>query len=107
MGLARLPPVVRRTYERDRQQGLAPEQSGVFSLFNASYFMAELQEARLWERLEAARVAGRAADGPSADTTSDLWLEAETLRAVVSAGATEAQPLDDEMLGMWRNRQQL
>jgi hypothetical protein len=83
------------------------QKSGVFSLFNASYFMAELLEARLWERLEAARGAGRTADDPSSDTTSDLWLEAETMRAVVSAGAAEAQPLDDALLGTWRNQQQL
>ena len=36
------PPIVRRTHERDRQQGLAPEQSGVYALFKGSYFMAEL-----------------------------------------------------------------
>ena len=52
LGLERLPPIVRRTHERDRQQGLAPEQSGVFALFRGGYFLAELQEARLWERLE-------------------------------------------------------
>jgi hypothetical protein len=107
VGLARLPPIVRRTYERERQQGLAPEQSGVFSLFSGSYFMAELLEARLWERLEAVRVTGPTADGPSFDTTSDLWVEEETMRAVVSAGAVEAQPLDHALLEMWRNQQQL
>ena len=63
VGLARLPSIVRRTHERDRQQGLAPEQSGVFSLFKGSYFMAELQEARLWERLEETGVTTRLADG--------------------------------------------
>jgi hypothetical protein len=104
-GLARLPSIVRRTHERDRQQGLAPAQSGVFSLFKGSYFMAELQEARLWERLEEARAAARSAGaaGPGAD----LWFEAETIEATVTAGAAAPQPLDDALLGLWRNQQQL
>jgi hypothetical protein len=107
LGLARLPPIVRRTHERDRQRGLAPEQSGVFSLFRSSYFMAELQEARLWERLEEARRAERGSAGAVPDPSSDIWLEAEALPALVTAGSATAQSLDDALLGMWRGQQQL
>jgi hypothetical protein len=107
LGLARLPPIVRRTHERDRQQGLAPEQSGVFALFKGSYFMAELQEARLWERLEAARLAEGASAGAPPAPASDAWLEAETVKGTVTAGALDAQPLDGALLGTWRNQQQL
>jgi hypothetical protein len=106
VGLERLPPIVRRTHERDRQLGLAPEQSGVFDLFKGSYFMGELQEARLWERLDEARAAGRdAAGGPS--PPADVWLEAEALTPTVSTGTADPQPLDDALLGTWRNQQQL
>jgi hypothetical protein len=103
LGLARLPPIVRRTHERDRQRRLAPEQSGVFAMFKGSYLMAELQEARLWERLEAARVAA----GAPADPSTDTWLEAEGLPAEATAGSVAAQPLDRALLGMWRGQQQL
>ena len=105
LALERLPPIVRRTHERDRQQGLAPEQSGVYALFKGSYFMAELLEARLWERLEEARTAGTGARAAAAD--SDRWLEAESASATVTAGAAAPQPLDPALLGLWRNQQQL
>jgi hypothetical protein len=107
LGLARLPPIVRRTHERDRQQGLAPEQSGVFALFKGSYFMAELQEARLWDRLEVARLAERGSAGARPDPSTDTWLEAEGLPAEVTVGSVAAQPLDNALLGMWRGQRQL
>lgn len=107
LGLAHLPPIVRRTHERDRQQGLSPEQSGVFTLFKGSYFMVELQEARLWERLEDARAAERAAGTASTDAASDTWFEAEAIDASVSAGTLDAQPLDPALLGTWRQQHQL
>lgn len=106
IGLERLPGIVRRTHERDRQQGLAPEQSGVFSLFRGSYFMAELQEARLWERLDEARAADRPSTSVPASEAEE-WVEAESSTAIVTAGATDRQPLDDALLGLWRNKQQL
>jgi hypothetical protein len=104
LGLERLPPIVRRTHERDRQQGLAPEQSGVFALFRGGYFLAELQEARLWERLEAARAADRTSAGTP---LGDVWVEAESSAAAVTAGTAAPQPLADDLLGMWRGQQQL
>lgn len=106
VGLARLPPIVRRTHERDRQQGLAPEQSGVYTLFKGSYFMAELQEARLWERLDAARAGDRASES-TAGAASDTWLEAETAGALTRGGAVDTQALDPALLGLWRGQQQL
>lgn len=105
LGLERLPPIVRRTHERDRQQGLGPEQSGVYSLFRSSYFMAELQEARLWERLEETRVAERG--GRATAPAADLSIEAESSAAAVTSGAAEPQLLESTLLGMWRNQQQL
>jgi hypothetical protein len=107
VGLERLPPIVRRTHERDRQQGLAPEQSGVYTLFKGSYFMAELQEVRLWERLEAARAGDRPSAAGAAGASSDAWVEAETAGVNVSAGAVDAQDLDPALLGMWRGQRQL
>jgi len=105
LALQRLPPIVRRTHERDRQQGLAPEQSGVYALFKGSYFMAELLEARLWERLELARTAGT--EAPVAAPYADRWFEAESASATVTAGTAAPQPLDPALLGLWRNQQQL
>jgi hypothetical protein len=107
VGLARLPGIVRRTHERDRQQGLSPAQSGVFSLFKSSYFMAELEEARLWERLDEAGGTRRDAPSPGASGAGDIWLDAEALATTVTAGTAEPQPLDAALLGMWRNQQQL
>jgi hypothetical protein len=107
LGLARLPPIVRRTYERDRQQGLAPAQGGVFTLFRSSYFMAELEEARLWERLDAARLMEAGGAAPASDGSADVWVEAESSGASVTAGTAEPQGMDDALLGTWRNQQQL
>ncbi len=107
LGLSRLPPIVRRTYDRDRQQGLAPAQGGVFTLFRSSYFMAELVEARLWERLDEARMADASGGTQASGGNLDLWFEAESSGPSVTGGTAEVQGLVDALLGTWRNQQQL
>jgi len=67
--------------------------------------MAELLEARLWERLELARTAGT--EAPVAAPYADRWFEAESASATVTAGTAAPQPLDPALLGLWRNQQQL
>lgn len=102
LGLASLPPVVRRAFEMDRERGAEPAQSAVFALFRDTHTLDEVNDARLWERLGGS---GAAVDArPSAD---DAWIEAETVDATVTAGAVEVQPMEGFTASTWRQGRQL
>ena len=94
IGVQQLPAIVRRAHALDRQQGIAPEQSAVFAMFRGTFTMEELVTAGLWERLDAA-VASNAPAAAAADAARDVWMEAEDLKAEVTAGVVERQAMDD------------
>ncbi|MCC7176817.1 MAG: hypothetical protein IT177_00330 [Acidobacteria bacterium] len=103
LGLTRLPAIVRRAHALDQQQGLEPAQSAVFELFRGSFTLDELREAGLWERLDSTSPGAPAAGGPAAQG----WVEAETMAALVTAGATEVQTGETLTVGQWRGDRQL
>lgn len=52
LALRYLPPFVRELHARDRADGRTREASRVFDMFRSIYSLRELEQARLWERLD-------------------------------------------------------
>lgn len=116
LGLKYLAPELVDLHRQDRADGRSRESSRVRDCFRVGITLADLEAARLWERLDAEVEAGAPAQaappkrGPVSmppPPNAALNLEAEDLAATVSSGRIDIQPMDGFAGATWSGGRQL
>lgn len=109
LALRHLAPFLFQAYANDQAHHTPKDRSEVLAAFNGAYTLADLEAARLWERMDAELAAGTSSSPqPGAPTASRVQVfEAEQLTPSVTGGQLQAQPMDGFSASHWSGNQQL
>lgn len=109
LALRHLAPFLFRAYANDRANRTPKDRSEVLAAFHGTLTLADLEAARLWERMDAELAARPGSSKPSAapPASREQLFEAEQLTPEVTGGQVQAQPMDGFPTGRWSGHRQL